>query len=69
MNIPGRDSAMSYNLSGRKKKSKGARKNRLLLSSQGGGFRPVTQISNTFHPSNYSNNLNKLLDEMEKQDE
>ena len=74
-NTDGRMSALSSEFAtGRKtKKSRGARKNHLLLSNQGGGRggqRTAAQTSNAFYnPGSYSNNLNKLLDEMDKQDE
>ena len=71
-NAEGRMSALTNDFAtGRKmKKSRGARKNHLLLSNQRGKQRPTAQTSNTFYqPGSYSNNLNVLLDEMDKQDE
>ena len=70
-NADGRMSALTNDFAtGRKgKKSRGARKNHLLLSNQRGKQRPTAQTSNTFYqPDSYSNNLNVLLDEMDKQD-
>ena len=70
-NADGRMTALTGDFAtGRKmKKSRGARKNHLLLSNQRVKQRPTAQTSNAFYqPGSYSNNLNVLLDEMDKQD-
>ena len=63
----GRLSHLSENIV-KKKKSRGARKNRLLLSNQGGTAQKAGMQANSFayQQSTYSNNLNKLLDEIDK---